>query len=199
MITISLNGWMLLLFIMILGGWYGWRHGIRSFLTVTLVSALAYMMFVNGMVQVIAYFENLYSNLPKLFAILIGNNPDTVAAWPAPGLNLTLPLAVRIVLFIVLVALAWIFNSKPDWYSNKPNPQGRQLGAFSGALTALIWTSAITTFWREAATAGGGAGPLSGFLGIFPDVSAVAPWLITIFLLIVVISIVLNVPKLWKA
>lgn len=199
--TIVLNGWSLLLVIIAIGGYLGWKHGIRSFLTITLISAIAYMMFVNGVEQLLGYFDNLYSNLPKLFAILTGSNPDNVLAWPQIGLTLGLPLPVRVVLFIVVVTLAWIFNAKPNWYKKGAgDPLSKQLGAFSGALTALILTSALTAFWREAVSQGGTVPePINNFLGAFPDVTAVAPWLITVFLLIIVASIILNLPRLWKA
>jgi hypothetical protein len=199
--TIVLSGWTLMLILMVTGGYYGWKHGMRAFLTITLVSVLAYMMFVNGVEQFLAYFDNLYSNLPKIISILFGGNPDATLAWPRLGLTLGLPLPVRVVLFIIFVALAWIFNTKPNWYSKGPKDHlSRQLGAFSGALTTLVVISAITAFWREASVQGGSLpGPINNFMGILPDVSVIAPWLITVFLLIVLVSVMMNLPKLWKA
>jgi hypothetical protein len=159
------------------------------------------MLLVSGVAQIFDYLNNLYTNLPKLFAILSGSNPDFTAAWAPIGLSLGLSLQVRIVLFIILVAFAFFINNKANWYSNKPNQQGKQLGIFSGALTALIWSSAATTFWRESIADGSNALPaaLDNVLAVFPDVTSITPWLITVFFVIVVIGIVLNLPKLVKA
>ncbi len=202
MISISLDGWSLLILLMVAGGWYGWRHGMRSFLTITLVSAVAYMILVNGIAQIFDYLDNLYMNLPKLFTIFTGGNPDVTAAWEPLGLDLGLSLQVRIVLFIVLLAFSFYINKKTAWYAAKPgNPQAKQLGIFTGALTALMWTSAVTTFWRESIADGSTALPelLDNLLNVFPDVTSVTPWLITVFFLMVIIGMVLNIPKLWKA
>lgn len=196
-ISVSLSGWMLIILVMAIGGYIGWRQGLRSFLTITLVSALAYLILISGGEQVIGYVNNLYSNIPKLLAILTGGSPDTAPLW-GPLLPVTFgwPLALRVFLYIILVALAWFFNKKLPWYAMKQDTLSRQLGVFSGALTALIWTSAVTSFWRESGGGGGGAGNI---LRIFPDVTAITPWLITILLLIIVIGVVLKLPTLVKA
>lgn len=202
MLTIELSGWTLLLILMALGGYYlGWKPGIRAFLTVTLVSALGYLIFVvNAAQPVLDYVNNIYTNIPKLIAIFTGSSPDAAAAWPAINLNTNLPLPVRVVLYIAFVVLAWIFNTRPSWYSNKPTQLSRQLGVFSGALTVLIWVSALTTFWQEAVAQGSTlAASFSNIIGVFPDVTPIAPWLITLLFIIVLVGIALNLPKLWRA
>lgn len=202
MITIELSGWTLLLILMALGGYYlGWKRGIRAFLTITLVSALAYLFLVVNVAQsVVDYVNNIYTNIPRLVAIFTGGDPNTVASWSPIGIYTDLPLPVRVVLYIALIVLAWMFNKRPSWYSDKPNQLSRQLGMFSGALTVLIWISALKTFWQEAVAEGSTlAASFTTIIGVFPDVTEVAPWLITLLFIIVVISIVLNVPKLWKA
>lgn len=196
--TITLGGWTLMLILMVIGGYVGWRKGLRAFLTITLVSALAYLLFVIGTTPLIDYVNNLYTNIPKLVAVFTGGDPDTVASWQPLGLDLGLPLPVRVFLFIAFVVIAWIFNKKPNWYSDKTNPQSQQLGIFSGALTALIWTSAVTTFWQEATGGGGGNTTIATILNSLPDVTSVTPWLITMLFIIVVIGVLINLPKLWK-
>jgi hypothetical protein len=201
MLTIQLSGWTLITILMVVGGYFGWKRGIRAFLTVTVASALAYLIFISGGEQFVGYINNLYSNLPKIFAILTGGNPNTVATWqPLFGTALNLPLAVRVILFIMMVALAFFFNKKAQWYAQKGDPLSKQLGAFSGALTALIWISAITTFWGEAAAVGGApAGTFGSVVRTFPDVTTITPWLISILFVIIAVGIATNVPKLWKA
>ncbi len=196
--TITLEGWTLLILLMAIGGYVGWRRGIREFLTITLVSALAYLILVIGANPIISYVNNLYINIPKLLEIFMGGNPDTVAAWQPLGIAEGLPLAVRVVLFVALVILAFIFNQRPTWYSAKASPQSKQLGIFTGALTALIWTSTFTTFWQEAASQGNQLPDPFGTVSSLPDVTSVAPWLIILLFLIVVASIFMNLPKLWK-
>lgn len=199
--TIQLGGWTLVILLMAFGAYVGWRQGIRAFLTITMVSALSYIFLVSGVSQLLDYMNNIYVNIPKLIAIFTGGNPDAAVAWNPILPTVTLPLIVRFVLFVALVLLSWFFNSWPNWYKKGPagDPLSRQLGAFSGALTALIWTSAISTFWQQSIPQGGQQGDLANMISSIPDVTPIAPWLITLFFLIVVVSVVLNIPKLWKA
>jgi hypothetical protein len=198
MLEIQLNGWMLIAIVMAVGGYVGWRIGLRGFLTITLVSALGYLIFVNGGQIILDYLNNVYVNIPRIVAIITGGDPAAVATWdPLFGNPLALPLPLRVALYLIVVVLSWFFNSRPRWYSAKPDPMGRRLGVFSGALTAMIWASALTTFWIE--SGGGQDGFLGNVIGILPDVTDIAPWLIALLFLIVMAGVVQNLPKLWQA
>ncbi|NJP07006.1 MAG: hypothetical protein HC837_15980 [Chloroflexaceae bacterium] len=201
MVTIELSGLTLIIILMALGGWYGWWRGMRSFLTVTLASVIGYLLFVGGAEQLLGFVNNLYVNLPKLFAIFTGTNPDTVTQFDPifAGQN-PLPLSVRVVMFIVVVVLGRVFNKQP-WHSDNPKSvTERQLGIFTGAMTALLWTSAATTFWQQfVAENGAQSGLIADVFNILPDAGSVLPWLILIFLAIVGLGLLRNLPRILKA
>ncbi|NJN67456.1 MAG: hypothetical protein HC884_12460 [Chloroflexaceae bacterium] len=75
MLEIQLNGWMLIAIVMAVGGYVGWRIGFRGFLTITVVSALGYLIFINGGQIILGYLNNLYTNIPRIVAILTGGDP----------------------------------------------------------------------------------------------------------------------------
>jgi hypothetical protein len=108
-------------------------------------------------------------------------------------------------LFICLLAFGVFFNTKPKWFAGAPNlkaePLSQWLGASVGSFTALLWLSAIKSFWNELVDSGGGfGGPIANVIDILPvQVLAFIPSLIAIFVLTLVVIMLFNLPKLWKA
>ncbi len=204
-LVISLGGLVLLTILLLAGGVFGWRWGYRSFLTVTLVSTLAYLLFVDGGNELLAIVNNIYSNIPRVIAMFTGGDVGTTPAWGPliPVGSIQLPLFLRFTLFIIFMALAMRFNQQ-SWYTKEPTrePFNRELGAFTGVLVVLIWLSAATTFWVEYVAQGGNAGGLlegvSAILSTLPDVSSYVPFLIGGFVLFIVFSLLLKFPKLLK-
>lgn len=204
-LVISVGGAIFLGILLLTGGIYGWRWGVRSFLTVTLGSILAYLFFVDGGNEVLAIVNNIYSNIPRMIAVLTGGDVGTTPAWGPliPPDSIQLPLFLRFALFVVFLALALRFNQQ-SWYTKEPTrePFNRELGAFTGVLVTLIWVSAATTFWVEYAAQGGNLGgllnPINALLGTLPDVSSYVPFFILGFMLFIVISLLLRFPKLLK-
>ena len=204
-VTINLNGIVLLLLFIILGAYIGWVRGIRAILTVALVSVIAYIICVRGGDLLVGVVNRFYQNGPRLAAFALGRDPSAAPVLdPLISPSFTIPLFFRFVLFWALVAFGWFFNSKPKWYKGQPDtknePLSQVLGAFVGAFTALILVSALTSFWVDLVNSGGGFdGWIANILLALPDVSAFIPALITIFFLLLVVIIAFNLPKLWKA
>lgn len=198
-LSITLNGSLLFVALLLIGFAVGWNRGIRVLLLQAMVSALAYLLLVSGTEQIIGFVNNIYSNTPYVVAIATGGSPAAASALPPLiTTGFTLPLALRIVGFVVAVVLALAFNgSTLPWYGDKPKaPVNRWLGAFAGVLIALIWTSAMSVFWQDYVNqAGNPGGFLAAFLGVLPDVRTFVPLLIGGFALIIGAAVVLNFPR----
>jgi hypothetical protein len=204
-LVISIGGTIFLIILLVSAAIYGWRWGVRSFLTVTLGSILAYLFLVEGGNQVLTVVNNIYSNIPRMAAVLTGDDVAATQPWGplVPAGSIQLPLFLRFVLFLVFVAVAIRFNSKSAWYKEQPaDDVNRGFGAFTAVLVTLIWISAATTFWLEYAAQGGSLGILqdtvNALLGTLPDVSSYVPFFILGFMLFIVISLLLRFPKLLK-
>lgn len=206
-ITINLTGFGLLIIILIIGAYNGYQQGLRNILTIALWSIVAYVLTVQGGDTIVAIINRFWTNLPRLLAFLIGNDPDSVAPFDTLiSEQFQVPLFFRVVAFIGLVLLGTFFNRNAAW---KGNPSGREplaqpLGAFAGALIALIWTNAIVVFWNTFQAEGGQlTGPLTGtlstILNLLPDLSVLMPSLITVFFIIIFGLILFNFPKVWRA
>ncbi|NJL34847.1 MAG: hypothetical protein HC893_14580 [Chloroflexaceae bacterium] len=150
---LQLNGVILLILILVVGAWIGWSYGFRSFLSVTLASTVGYFLFVGGGNLILDYINNIYSNLPRIFALLTGGDPFAAGTLEPIAVPFTLPLALRVLFFVVFVMVGYYYNTKPAWYSNNlknpADPHIQLLGGFTGALTALVWVSAANVFWQE--------------------------------------------------
>jgi hypothetical protein len=202
-INIPVNGFMVLAIVMILGGWIGWVRGIRALLSVTLMTVIAYPIFVRGGQAVLELINPFYSNLPRIFALFTGGNIAATQQLAPLSINIQLPIIARVIGFVLLgIVLPWIINriNWPGWYASAPNnpaePWGSPLGLFDGILLALLWTSAATIFWQELGiTADEGLlGLIVTALNIIPD-----PGLLPLFvtMVFVVVLIVFNVPMIW--
>lgn len=199
-VSITINGLVLIIVLAAYGGYIGYKKGIRSFLTITLLSSVTYLLLVSGGEQVINYINRLYTNSPKMLAFLIGNDPGSAQSLPPLDINLAFPPLVSTALFIIIVILAWVFNNNFPWYSNAPTePLAKPLGMVSGIVLTLIWVSALTTFWRRLSGEAPAEGVLNDILSGLPDITMVVPWLIALFFVAVLATIVANLPKLWKA
>ncbi len=202
-LTIQLNGIVLLLIFMVIGGGIGFQRGVRAILTIALMSVIAYIVAARGGEDLINAINRFYVNGPKLVAFAMGRDPAVVPPLdPLISGDVQVPLFFRVVLFIGLIALASFFNAKPGWYSKTPakdEPLAPALGAFTGALAALIWVSAAEIFWSDYVANGGTlGGPVANILNILPDIGIFIPSLITIFFLLLIAIVVFYLPKVWN-
>lgn len=204
-LTISLNGALLLLLIVGIGVYVGWMRGIRAILTFALFTVIAYIICVQGGQLLVGTVNRFYQNGPRLAAFALGRDPATAPVLdPLIEPNFTIPLFFRFVLFCTLVAAGWFFNTRPKWYKAQPDlknePLSQVLGAFVGGFSALILISGLTSFWVDLVNSGGGFdGWIANIFYALPDVTAYVPALITIFFLLLIVMILFNLPKLWKA
>lgn len=205
-VVVEISGTVLFAFLLILGGYIGWYRGYRSFLTITLGSIIGYLLFVNGGDLILNYINNIYTNLPRIFALLTGGDPFTAGTLdPIPPFP-QLPLALRVLGFLVSTGLSVTFNRQP-WYSTNVNhpgdPYNRLIGGFTGALTALIWMNAATVFWQDyvGEEGIGPTGPfsfLNGLLGILPDVREFVPFFMLLLIIILLVGIMFQLPMLFR-
>ncbi|MGQ9927712.1 MAG: hypothetical protein ACUVS4_12695 [Chloroflexaceae bacterium] len=201
-ITLTLTGVTLLLIVLAIGGYWGFQQGFRNMLTVTMWTIAAYLVTVQGGNFVIEVINRLWQNGPALIAFLLGQDADAAPRLePLISPTLQIPLFFRVITFVALVFLGFFFNKTAAWRGN-PNPKeplAQPLGLFVGALVVLLWSNAVVNFWTEYRNAGGTTvDQVDRFLNALPDVSAFIPSLITIFVLILIILVVVNFPKVWK-
>jgi hypothetical protein len=204
-LTLTLSGFVVLFFLIALGAVVGWVRGIRSILTVALFSVIAYLICVEGGEFLVGTINRFYQNGPRLATFALGRDPSTAPVLdPLIDPAFSIPLFFRFIFFLVLVGFGIFFNRSPKWYAPSPNvkaePLSQVLGAFVGGFTALLWVSAFTSFWVDWVNSGGGFGGVLGSLLLaLPDVTVFMPSLITIFFLLMIVIILFNLPKLWKA
>jgi hypothetical protein len=197
-ITLTLSGVTILLIFMAVGAYAGWNQGVRAVLTITLASVIAYVTTVSGGNQVVGILNRIYSNGPRFFAFIVGNDPNLVAPLdPLISPELQVPLFFRFALFIAIVLLGWFFSSRSPWKGPATEPLARPLGLYAGAMVALLWANAAWVFYQEYLLNGGAPfEPASSVLGILPDVRTVIPSLITIFFIIIFGILFLSLPRL---
>ncbi len=198
--TLQVSGFTLLLILLALGAYSGYQQGLRNILTIALWSIVAYILCVQGGDIVVGILNRFWSNGPRLVAFLVGNDPNTVPRLdPLITPDFQVPLFFRFIAFISLILVGWFFNRKATWKGPPKEVLARPLGAFVGALIALLWTNALVVFWNQFQAGGGGfGGPVATILDLLPDVSILMPSLITVFFMILIILIAFNFPKVWK-
>lgn len=202
-VNLSVSGIALVVALVALGGYLGYQRGFRAIVTVTLLTVIAYLLCVQGGDFVVGLINRIWSNGPRLGAFLLGNDINSVPRLdPLISEDFQIPLFFRFVLFWTLVALGGYFNKKPKWYAPSPNleaePLSPALGAIFGAFEAVLLISAVSVFWQELGDQRFG-GPVAQFLNILPDLRIFVPSLIGVFLLVVMILMVYNLPKVWKS
>lgn len=202
-LTLTLSGAVLLLIFMGIGGYLGYQQGFRNVITPTLWTIIAYVATVQGGDFVIGVINRLWQNGPALIAFLVGQDPRFAPVLdPLIGQEFQVPLFFRVISFITLVLLGFFFNTnqRSGWRGPPKEPLAKPLGLFVGALILLLWSNAAVVFWQEFLAGGGSfTGPVALILSILPNVSPLIPSLITLFFLILLVLIVLNLPKIWKA
>lgn len=203
-LTIQLTGFGLLVIILITGAYSGYQQGLRNILTIALWTIVAYVLTVQGGNTIVAIINRFWTNLPRLLAFLIGNDPNSVSQFaPLISQEFQVPLFFRVMAFIGIVLLGSFFNRKAAWKGPPREVLARPLGGFVGALIALMWTNALVVFWNEFVAAGGQlVGPLTGtlsnILNLLPNLSVLMPSLITVFFIIIGGLILFNFPKVWR-
>lgn len=204
-LTISINGLMILAVLIGIGFYFGWMRGIRAILTIALFTVTAYLLCVQGGQTLITVVNRFYQNGPRIAAFALGRD-YTVEPLLDPLItpDFAIPLFFRFVLFIALIAFGWFFNAKPKWYKPQPDtknePLSQILGGCIGGFIALLIVSGLTAFWIDLVNSGAAFGGwIATVFYALPDVTPFVPTLIVVFFLLLGFILVFNLPKLWKA
>ncbi len=200
-LTFSVSGFALLVILVVLGAYIGNMRGVRSILTIALGTIVAYLLCVQGGEQVVGVINQIWQNAPRTITFAAGRDPNLVPLLdPLISADIQVPLFFRFIFFIAIVAIAWFFNKGSKWYGAsavRHEPLAPILGAFAGALIALLWSNAAARFYTDyRAIFGPIAPPVGTALGILPDVSAFIPSLIFIFMFLLILVLFFYLPRL---
>jgi hypothetical protein len=158
---------------------------------------IAYVLFIDGGAQLWGYINNIYTNVPRIAALLTGGNPTTAPVWQPIPLGFTLPLILRLGLFAGGVVIAILLNRLNWLKSPRGDVRSQVLGAFAGGLTASLWINGLATLWREA---GGNIGfaPVDAIMGLFPDISGWMPIFMVVFIVWLLAAVLIRFPLLLR-
>lgn len=198
-LNVAVNGFWLLVLILIGGAILGWNTGVRSLISMMLMCTVAYPLFVRGGQEVQSVLNQILVVVPPVVSALTAGSVNI----PQPTLNIgfDLGLLVRFLGFLLLGPfIGWLLDSLNllGWYSRNPGtPKERYAGATGGLLLFALLANVAASFWQDF-NAGGGAlpEPFNTILSILPD-TVLWPWILNLVFL--VILFVFNLPKIWKA
>jgi hypothetical protein len=192
---------MLLLFVLAVGGLIGWYRGVRALISISLMSVVAYPLFVRGGEQLQAVVNRILNLVPLFVQALTG--VGTGFALPTLNINLGLgPLLSLLMFFFLAVFIPWLLDRLgfPGWYSNAPaNNSERYVGTAAGLLLAGLFASAAVAFTQDFIAAGvQPVAALGAFIGtaliILPDIGFFPVFGLLGLLLVM---LVFNLPRIW--
>jgi hypothetical protein len=193
-LNLSINGITMLVILAIVGAAIGWNVGIRALLSISLLSIVAYPLFVRGGQGLENFLNQILAIVPALVATVTGGAVNI----SAPTISLDFlnlgPLVNLIAFVLIAIVLAWLIDriNLFGWYAGKPgNDKERQLGAVDGILLALLVASVAAAFAAQGLLPGGLIGQA---LAILPDVGLFPVFAILLLLLVLFL---INLPKVW--
>jgi hypothetical protein len=200
----------LLVPVLILFAYLGWRRGFWLEVGITIGMGLVVLATVLFPVQFIGFINRILTNIPRVFGVLLGTNV------PALDQNLLFGdpdsfryLLARMALFALLTFL--VYSSRFGWAypAGKPriatNTAERLLGAGFGAITGLLWFVAVNSFLnriralRNQPTLPGEGITLTA--PTVPDLTPVLgliPTIIVVLVIILAVLALLRLPRLWN-
>ena len=202
MITIDLGSSIVTYVILAVLAWVGFTRGFRYMVSIAIFEILGYLLTVQSGNFLVGLINRFYSNLPKLFAFLLGRDSGSVdALGPIIPDNFQSPLLLRVLVFVALLAVgisyAWPWEGKA-----LAGYQGfrslRLLGALTGLYAGVLGITAAATFWNDAAGALDWPPLLSTALSGLPNFVNIIPSLITAFAILLIIIIMLRFNRVWK-
>jgi hypothetical protein len=173
-------------------------------LSIAVFETLGYLLTVQSGNFIVGLVNRFYSNLPKLFAFLLGRDPGGVdALGPLIPDNFQAPLLLRVLVFIGLLVVgigyAWPWEGKPlsGFDFNKDRPL-RLLGLLAGVYVGVLGISAVATFWNDAAQTVQLPPLLATALSGLPNFLPIIPSVIASFAIILLIIIIIRFDRVWK-
>ncbi|MCU0494859.1 MAG: hypothetical protein MUD01_25005 [Chloroflexaceae bacterium] len=201
--TLTVSGIVILVFLVLLGGYIGYENGIRAMLTVALGTIIAYLVGVRGGEIVSSTINRFWSNGQRIVGFATGNPnwQQIPATGPLIPPDLSFEPVVRGFLFIAIVVIAIVVNSRFPWYSASPagyEKWAKPLGALTGGLITLLWTSAAVVFYGLYVAAGNELfNPLNQLLRVIPDLDVINLWAIALFVLVLLWVMVVKTPRIF--
>lgn len=200
----------LLLPIVAIGAYIGWRRGFWGEIGYTLGMALTLMATVIFPEQFLGLISRLILGVPRVFSILFNLNFSLPAAdqlFGTPGTGRF--LLTQIVLFALLVFLTYSMRYAWAYDGGKirlpKNPAGKLLGAVFGGITGFFWFLGINSFLNIVRQLrGNDTIPPEGTtisLPTVPNVESLLSFVPTILLITIIVLMVLAVlrlPNIWK-
>jgi hypothetical protein len=203
MITIDLGSSIVTYIILIALAWLGFVRGFRYMLSIAVFESIGYLLAVQGGNFLIGLINRFYSNLPKLFAFVLGRDPSSVdALGPIIPDNFQAPLLLRVLVFIALVAVgigyAWPWEGKAPLSGYQGNRQLRLLGALTGLYIGALGVTAVSSFWADAAGSVNWPPLLATALNGLPNYAAIVPSIMTAFIILLIIIVIIRFDRIWK-
>lgn len=201
MITIDLGSSIVTYVILAVLAWLGFVNGFRYMVSIALFETLGYVLTVQSGDFLVGLINRFYSNIPKLFAFLLGRDTGNVdALGPVIPDNFQAPLVLRVLVFIALLAVG-IGYAFP-WEKRLKGYQGdrslRLLGALTGLYVGALGITAASTFWNDGALALNWPPLIATALSGLPNFAPVIPSLITAFAILIAIIILIRFNRVWK-
>jgi hypothetical protein len=192
LLIIDLTGSLVTLLILTFWTALGWTRGFRYILTIALFTTLGYLLSVRADV-IVNLVNGLYSFIVRFFNFI---SPTIAVIFPAPPIvptNAEAPLLLRVVVFVILVAVGvgwkgpWEGTPLTGWGDPKLR-QLRILGALTGLYTGILIVSAIAVFWSSGRGFVSFPPSLTVVLNSLPTFNATIPVFLAsfIFLLLIV-------------
>ena len=193
---------------------FGWRRGGWGELGRALVMALAVLLAVNIPDVTISFIERVLATFPRVISVLFNLNlpafePGSILGIPGSGRF----LLTRIVLFSILAFFAYTYaypwayrrTDKGDQYRLPTKPLNFLTGGVLGGFIGLLWAIAINSFlnefrifrndpvlWPEGTTI------VVPSVVNLDSVSGLVPTIAVVLVLIVAVLGALRLPNLWK-
>ncbi|MFO7166480.1 MAG: hypothetical protein DIU80_000480 [Chloroflexota bacterium] len=197
LLIIDLTGSLVTLLILTFWTALGWTRGFRYILTIALFTTLGYLLSVRADV-IVSLVNGLYSFIVRFFNFI---SPVIAGILPAPPIvpaNAEAPLLLRVVVFVIMVAVGigwtgpWEGQPMRGWSGSR---QLRLLGGLTGLYSGILIISATAVFWAAGRGLVSFPPSLTVILNSLPTFAATIPVFLAAFiflLLIVSLSVFLN-------
>jgi hypothetical protein len=203
MITINLGSAAFTYALLIGFGLLGWVRGFRYMVSIAIFLTIGYTLAVQGGGFIVGLVNRFWTQLPRLFGFLLGRSPAEIDPFdPLIPDNFEAPLLFRLLVFIALLLVgivkAWPWEGKPLTGFKGGSQPMRILGAASGVYIGVLGVSAVSIFWNELGRSLDLPEPLLVALNGLPTYADIMPSVIGAFLVLIIILIALQFPRVWR-
>ncbi|MEN9936261.1 MAG: hypothetical protein RLZZ387_2840 [Chloroflexota bacterium] len=181
-----------LLTFLLLGFWtaLGWSRGFRYILTIAMFTTLGYLLTVRADV-IVTLVNGLYGFIVRFFNFISPTLTAILPPTPIIPANAEAPLLLRVVVFIILLAVGvgwkgpWEGTPLSGWSGG--NRQLRLLGGLTGLYTGILVVSAVAVFWAAGRGFVEFPPTLSAMLNSLPTFGATIPVFLASFIFLLMI------------